>query len=918
MSPPSKSQNSADQLQNEEIVTDAKITVIGDSWQQLLILPEETPLKTKRKSQGSVVDAGAARMRDLISAATGANGGICSIRYFPISECADQVMTTVLLKECEPEKDTFNKLRHLNFREDKIPEKPLRVDRTLGTVPIPRDLGRKPTEPTKDSHKNDDHKYLVIYDDCLYDSLYSENPEKYQKDKTERYEQVIQPFLSPSQNEQRRQWILWHPRHLWDHSLDDMVFRSLVENNPSIKEQLIVFLRVDDLADAGIGQRGDCSIEECLEGILDEIEQNEALQLLNGCAAVVIENGVDSAFLLQLGKDGKIEHCQIFFRTNRTSNAYRQNNGYIQGLGSFMVVSCLKAIIDGEDKLTSCLFPDLNIAKFGEVFINNLSDGIKDGLGRMLVKFNIGYPRTEKDLQNHFKWIYEVPKLPSPDETKDTLKQCIDAVVKEESNKDAWSTLCSELKNRNFFNEADEDIRKHKAKKIIKIVNEYCVHKCKPEVSKIVTEDTAAAYISRFFQFPESKLFYTAPWLLELQWKHVFSDFKDHNDFLDAIVKYGLKNLEERGTLKFPVARFGKMEVVEPDEISMFRRLDNLIRKYVDSDTKIPLGIAVFGAPGSGKSFGIKEVAGAVTGDINLFEYNLAQFKNDPEELYVKLLEVRNSVKENPKEKQLPIIFLDEFDTTFGEEHFGWCKFLLSVLQDGTFRYQRTLYDVGKALVVCAGGLCHSFREFERRSQEKESRDAKVPDLISRLRGYVDIAGPNPYFPYPQTGENTRRQVDWLSSKLKETFFKQEQKQLLLSEIKRTHQISEGGELSKSERGFPYDLRAKLDPLYKIRRAVLLRSVLKAEMPFIYNENNAELAIGPRVLRALLDIPEYKYGTRSMRAIIAMSVLICRESRRFTTAMLPPPEQLEMHVDAAEFYKIIAKASQKEKTGASA
>jgi hypothetical protein len=97
----------------------------------------------------------------------------------------------------------------------------------------------------------------------------------------------------------------------------------------------------------------------------------------------------------------------------------------------------------------------------------------------------------------------------------------------------------------------------------------------------------------------------------------------------------------------------------------------------------------------------------------------------------------------------------------------------------------------------------------------------------------------------------------------------------------------------------------KLDPLFSIRRAVMLHGLIKRNMPDIYDKREKELDIEDGVLNALLYVPKYKYGTRSIEAIIKMSIPGDRKARSFTKSMIPPPEQIEIHVDAAEFYRLM-------------
>ena len=61
-----------------------------------------------------------------------------------------------------------------------------------------------------------------------------------------------------------------------------------------------------------------------------------------------------------------------------------------------------------------------------------------------------------------------------------------------------------------------------------------------------------------------------------------------------------------------------------------------------------------------------------------------------------------------------------------------------------------------------------------------------------------------------------------------------------------------------------------------------------------------ELSIDDGVLRALLNVTRYKHGARSMTAVIEMSRLAGK--KRFALSALPVKKQLDMHVDADEFF----------------
>jgi hypothetical protein len=104
-----------------------------------------------------------------------------------------------------------------------------------------------------------------------------------------------------------------------------------------------------------------------------------------------------------------------------------------------------------------------------------------------------------------------------------------------------------------------------------------------------------------------------------------------------------------------PCARFGKLLTLDRREIEALRSLRQLMLSYRDGGPqKQPLSLAVFGAPGSGKSFGLKQIAEGVFGDKNpVLEFNLSQFKG-PEDLIGAYHQVRDAVLAG----KTPVVFL--------------------------------------------------------------------------------------------------------------------------------------------------------------------------------------------------------------------------------------------------------------------
>lgn len=255
-----------------------------------------------------------------------------------------------------------------------------------------------------------------------------------------------------------------------------------------------------------------------------------------------------------------------------------------------------------------------------------------------------------------------------------------------------------------------------------------------------------------------------------------------------------------------PLGRFGDLLTVDRQEIESLRSIRSLVSEYVAQPRpKRPLSIAVFGPPGSGKSFGITQLALSLRpGEIEPKEFNLSQFRSTDE-----LLSAFHQVRDIGLGGKIPLVFWDEFDSAY-EDKFGWLRYFLAPMQDGKFQQGDLAHPIGKAIFVFAGGTSETLDSFGKDLCEEEKRAAKVPDFVSRLKGYLNVLGPN-----PQARGN--------------------------------------------------------DPYYMVRRAILLRSMLSRDAKHIVR--NGEVQIDSGLLRALLQTWRYKHGARSMESVIAMSQL---------------------------------------------
>lgn len=312
--------------------------------------------------------------------------------------------------------------------------------------------------------------------------------------------------------------------------------------------------------------------------------------------------------------------------------------------------------------------------------------------------------------------------------------------------------------------------------------------------------------------------------------------------------------------LDVPVIRFKNLNLVERDEVESLRAISNLFRSYQEQvklnrskgkTTTPPSSIAIFGAPGTGKSYMVKQLVESVARQpkLEIQEFNVAQFA-DVADLERALIKVSSSYKDklSKHEDILPLVFFDEFDCAKDNTELGWLKYFLAPMQDGRASDGS---ELPPAIFVFAGGLHASFWAFDprtdltynnlRNSPEYQDRlqqftARKGPDFISRLRGHVDVLPIN-----DQAGR----------------------------------------------------------PKHFIRRAMVLRSLLEsAGMATKGQKEDALAKIDPAIVYALLTTDVFRHGLRSIQAILEMCTRVHDEIQ---IASLPSPAQLDMHVDATEF-----------------
>ncbi|EKJ74201.1 hypothetical protein FPSE_05498 [Fusarium pseudograminearum CS3096] len=324
-------------------------------------------------------------------------------------------------------------------------------------------------------------------------------------------------------------------------------------------------------------------------------------------------------------------------------------------------------------------------------------------------------------------------------------------------------------------------------------------------------------------------------------------------------VKTGTKFIEAF----VPTAQYGPLVTADRSEIEGFRSVEVVIKQYLDGDVQKPLSIAVFGQPGSGKSFGVKKVIDAVINDKKQkpIEANLSQFVD-----YKDLLSIFDSVRDmSSKSNHVPVVLFDEFDSPFGSKALGWLKYFLAPMQDNQYLHKGTMRSLGRAIFVFIGGTSSSFEEFsqvggvvrpaqapvtgaaggnsdgDHDEMERYEKQAKKPDFISRLSAHVNVAGPNP-----------------------------------------------------PKRDNPF-VNVDDDKMVIMRRAMLLRSLLETRLDLM----KKAIQVDETLLMALLKHERFPHGSRSLELILQSSRV--SSGQKLQPSALPPDSQLAMHLNLVEY-----------------
>lgn len=310
-----------------------------------------------------------------------------------------------------------------------------------------------------------------------------------------------------------------------------------------------------------------------------------------------------------------------------------------------------------------------------------------------------------------------------------------------------------------------------------------------------------------------------------------------------------------KNILNAPVFQLGDKGsyVIDRREIEGMRTIGKLILSYLkliaDEPDKQhkPLCFAVFGPPGAGKSSAVRGIINSITDSPAAIE-TLLPFNLSQSTNSDDLNSAFSDVTNWIAKRKVPIAFFDEFDSRYGDVEWGWLKFFLAPMEDGIFRGKPT----HNSIFVFAGGTSHTFADFS-------------------------LANRNPTDPQIQKF-STAKGPDFVSR---------------LSGYLDIIGVN------------PADAA---DDLYLLRRAIVMRSMIEA----IQKLNPSDKAsIDEDILNAILFVPKYKDGARSLRRMLELcSRDFVKDGRKLiSNSSVPPIQQLNMLTDGKAILDLLANIS---------
>ncbi|KAI5357831.1 Putative P-loop containing nucleoside triphosphate hydrolase [Septoria linicola] len=293
----------------------------------------------------------------------------------------------------------------------------------------------------------------------------------------------------------------------------------------------------------------------------------------------------------------------------------------------------------------------------------------------------------------------------------------------------------------------------------------------------------------------------------------------------------------EKTLARCPAQKFGDLLSVERSEQESLRAVVDAVQERLTFETSQPTSIGILGPPGSGKKFVAANLATHFSRNAKVKQLTFNGRLLRLEDL----IALCHTIRDNTASGVLTIVRFENFEAILEPKNELLNDFLV-MMRDGRFTDRGHVRSLGHPLLFFLVNQEPPSFQMDGTPTAAESRERRVIDesqLLDSVHGVVRILGPN------QTGQQ--------------------------------------------------------DKMFPIRRALMLRQMLKQKFPHL--ENNDTIKIDDAVLHALLLVPSFKHGLRSLDKILSTSRL--SHKTKFDVSALPPEEQIQLHVDGRIFMSFL-------------
>ncbi|KAK4632865.1 hypothetical protein CLAFUW4_03893 [Fulvia fulva] len=288
-----------------------------------------------------------------------------------------------------------------------------------------------------------------------------------------------------------------------------------------------------------------------------------------------------------------------------------------------------------------------------------------------------------------------------------------------------------------------------------------------------------------------------------------------------------------------PLQQFGEMLSIERNEQESLRAIVDAVEERIRSQTSQPTSIGIMGPPGSGKKYVAANLVEHFATKANVKRLTFNARLLRSEDLVA----LCHTIRDRMAAGLLAVVCFENFEAILDPRNELLNNFLV-MMRDGLFTDRGHVRSLGHPLLFFL--VNQEAPTFEgtptpTASDFKERRQT-IDDslLLDNLHGLVRIAGPNQ--------------------------------------------------------------QSQHDRMFSIRRAVMVRQMLLQKFPHL-EQRNGIIKVDEAVLYALLLVPSYKHGLRSLDKILGTSRLSGRT--KFDVSALPPEEQIQLHVDGRIFMSFL-------------